>query len=140
MPEEYQIYDLGNLEAQEAITALMRRQQRRDGREDRKTIKITIKNDERYIIVYADMSGVPKDQIDIDFNHDKMTIKGERINPVVEANVNDIFYGTLERTINLPICVTSKETVTVDYVNGMLKIILDKNNEEKNKFKLRLEK
>jgi len=98
-----------------------------------------IKEDEKTINIYMDLAGVAKEDIDIQFNNNKILIKTERTNPLSDPDYNEIYYGLLERTITLPICITQKETVTVSFENGMLYISLDKTREEKNRFNLRLD-
>lgn len=93
-----------------------------------------IKDDEKSIILYVDMSGIPREQITIGFDNNKLKIQGEKVNPLPEGDYNEIYYGTVERTITLPMCVTQRETATLSYENGMLKIVLDKTKEEKNRF------
>lgn len=100
---------------------------------------VNIKEEEKIITIYVDLAGIPKDQIDIQFNNNKLNIRAERINPLPENDYNEIYYGVLEKTITLPICVTQKETVTVSHDNGVLKIILDKTREERNRFCVRIE-
>lgn len=95
-----------------------------------------IKDEEKSIVIYIDMSGIPREQISIEFDNNKVKIQGEKVNPLPEGDYNEIYYGTVERVITLPICVTQRETATVSYENGMLKIVLDKTKEEKNRFRI----
>lgn len=97
-----------------------------------------IKDEEKSIVMYVDMSGIPREQITIEFDNNKIKIQGEKVNPLPEGDYNEIYYGIVERIITLPICVTQRETATLSYENGILKIVLDKTKEEKNRFRINL--
>jgi len=103
---------------------------------DRK-IYLDLVNDEKSIVVVAQIPGVKKDSIDVDFYNNKMTIKCEKKREYQNPAVSEIAYGTLSREITLPICVTKREAVTVSYSDGMLTIYINKRLEEENKFSVR---
>lgn len=97
-------------------------------------IPIDIVNTENTIFIYAEIPDVNKEDFRIDFFNNNLTIKVEKHRRYGSPEVSEIFYGTIERTITLPICVTKKETVCTQYKNGVLEIRVDKLIEEENKF------
>jgi len=100
-------------------------------------IPVDIVNDEKSIQIYAEAPGVQKDKILVDFYNNKLTISFEKTRRY-DPEVPEITIGTFERTINLPICVTKKESVVVSYADGILHIKIDKLLEEENKFSVKL--
>lgn len=104
-----------------------------------KKIPIDMINEEKTIYIYAELPGITKENIDIDFYNNKLTIKAEKTIPYESPDVSEIKTGKFERTITLPICVTKKETVSVTYTNGVLKIKINKLIEEENAFKVKLD-
>lgn len=95
----------------------------------------TIEED-NFIYVYAEIPGVNKENISIDFYNNSITIDINKLSPYNRVQNGEIKYGKFSRTIILPICVTKKETVTVLYTNGVLKIKINKLVEEENKFSM----
>lgn len=98
---------------------------------------IDIVNEENVIYIYAEIPGVSKEKIDIDVFNNKITITAEKIKTYENQSVSEIRFGTLERTLTLPICITKKDTITVTYINGILKIRINKLSEEENKFSIK---
>lgn len=101
-------------------------------------IPIDVINDERYMYIYAEIPGVRKESIDIDFYNNKLTLIIDKIRPYDTPEMSEIRYGKSERTITLPICVTRKETVDVNFKDGVLCIKINKTIEEENKFSIRV--
>lgn len=101
-------------------------------------ISVDIFNEEKTIYIYAELPGIAKETIDVDFYNNKLTLSAEKNRPYDEPEMSEIRYGKFSRTLTLPICVTKKEAVTVSYNNGVLKIRIDKLIEEENKFTVRL--
>ena len=102
-------------------------------------IPVDIVNEEKSIYIYAEMPGVNKESIDVDFYNNKLTIIAEKARPYEVPGISEIFYGNLERTLSLPICVTRKDAVTVSYDKGILKVKINKLVEEENRFSVRLD-
>jgi HSP20 family molecular chaperone IbpA len=98
---------------------------------------------EKKIIIYFDMPGVLEDTINVDFDGNKITITGDRVSPYSQDNVirKEIVYGTFENNIdNLPITITSKNSVDITLTHGVLQIEIDKANEDKNRFRIGVKK
>lgn len=97
-----------------------------------------VDNDD-HIIMYIDIPGVIPDTLDVDFYNNKLKISGSREKPYnVEPLKKEIMYGNFTKEITLPISVTNKESVSVSAINGVLSIAIDKSNEERNRFSLRV--
>lgn len=100
-----------------------------------------VENDE-FITVYVDASGVLSNDIDIDFLNNKIQITYERQKPYdsdVKKLKSEVMYGKFNRNITIPINVYDKNSVKTHLKNGVLQIIIDKKNELQNKFSIRLE-
>ena len=100
----------------------------------RNNINTDIVNTDQHIVIYAELPGVEKENISVDFYNNKITLVVDKNRPYENPTMSEIKYGHHERTITLPICVTQRETVTVVYKNGVLKITINKQIEEENKF------
>jgi HSP20 family protein len=100
-------------------------------------IPVDIVNDTNYMYLYIEIPGVQKENIDVDFYNNKLTVTIEKNRSYNDPEVSEIKYGKFDRVFTLPICVTKKETVTVSYVNGVLRIRINKAVEEENKFSVK---
>ena len=102
---------------------------------------IDLVEDEETIYVYINVPGVKSDSIHVDFFNNKVIVKGERVK-LYEDNCtirkSEIIYGNFERTVILPISVTSSASVTVNANDGVLEIKINKTNEELNRFSVRV--
>lgn len=98
---------------------------------------VDIVNEEKTIYIYAEIPGLNKEDIDIDFYNNKLTISGEKTRTYESPEISEIKFGHFERTLSLPICVTKKDAVSVTYTNGILKVKINKLIEEENKFSLK---
>ena len=101
-------------------------------------IPIDIVNEEKTIYIYVEIPGVSKENMDIDFYNNKLTISAEKNKPYENPEMAEIKFGHFERTLTLPICVTRKDAVSVSYNNGILKIKINKLIEEENKFSIKI--
>jgi HSP20 family molecular chaperone IbpA len=90
------------------------------------------------ITLYMDIPGVSSDSIDVDFYNNKIEVTGDRVKPYETSQRREIAYGRFKRIVTIPISVTSRESVNVTSDDGVLCITIDKENEEKNKFKVRI--
>lgn len=97
---------------------------------------VDIFNNEDNIMVYIDIQGVNPRDVKIDFHNNKLEISGERKKPEFNCIRNEISYGLLNRKVDIPISVTSKESVKISAENGVLCINIDKKREEQNKFSM----
>lgn len=102
-------------------------------------IPIDIVNDEKIIYIYAEIPGVDKENIDIDFFNNKLTISVDKSRMYDQPEISEIRFGRNERTLTLPICVTRKDAVSVSYNNGVLRVKINKLLEEENKFSMKPE-
>jgi HSP20 family molecular chaperone IbpA len=103
-----------------------------------KKIPVDMINEEKTIYIYAELPGVQKENIDIDIFNNKLSIIAEKTLSYESPDVSEIKTGKFERVITLPICITRKETVTTSFVNGVLKIKINKLIEEENAFKIKV--
>lgn len=110
---------------------------RSNSRNNNYKIPVDIVNHPNYLYLYIEIPGVSKENIDVDFYNNKLTVTIDKTRTYEEPEVSEIKYGKFERVFTLPICVTKKETVTVSYTNGVLKIKINKAVEEENKFSLK---
>lgn len=99
---------------------------------------IDIINEEKTIYIYAELPGIDKNNLEVDFYNNKLTISFEKQRQYDIPQTSEIKYGNFERTVTLPICITKRETVSVSYDNGILKIKINKLVEEENKFSVRV--
>ena len=100
---------------------------------------IDIVNEEKTIYIYAEVPGIDKNDIDVDFFNNKLTISFDKNRSYEPPQTTEIKFGKFERTITLPICITKRETVSVVYNNGVLKIKINKLVEEENKFSVKVD-
>jgi HSP20 family protein len=89
------------------------------------------------LYVYVELPGVVENSISIDFFNNKLSISGEKIKRYsAPVSKREIVYGKFDRQIVLPISVTNQANVDVKYENGILILLIDKNKEEQNRFRL----
>jgi HSP20 family protein len=105
---------------------------------------VDVIEDDSIINIYMDIPGVEKNSIDLEINNNRLDIKCNRIklyqtNEQNIAKKNEIFYGKITKKLTLPISITNKNSIKTSLKNGVLNIIIDKRNEEKNKFKIDIE-
>ena len=98
------------------------------------SMPIDIVYEEKSIYIYAELAGVQKETITIDVYNSMLTISAEKIRSYDNPRISEIKFGKLERVINLPICITHKETLSSTFQNGLLKIKIDRLIEEANRF------
>jgi HSP20 family protein len=82
--------------------------------------------------VVAELPGVKKEEIEISFQDNALTISGERKweEGDQQAYRSERFFGRFQRTISLPAAVDS-EKITATYQDGVLKVVLPKSDEAK---------
>jgi len=97
-----------------------------------------IVDDGENFIIYIDIPGINPNNIDVDFYNNKIEIAGERVKPYNDFLKKEIIYGSFKRRLTIPISVTSRDSVSVSALNGVLKITINKTNEERNRFSVRV--
>jgi HSP20 family protein len=79
------------------------------------------------VVVLVDLAGVPREEIQVEVEHNHLTLRGERRPPHRDdARVFyalEVPYGAFERTIQLPFVVNSGQT-EASYQDGFLEIVL----------------
>ena len=93
--------------------------------------------DQEILLIIIEIPGVEKENIKLDFFNNILTIKGKK-NKLTDKHLyqGEIYYGTFERNIQLPISITSKQNVKIDTKNGLLIISIDVKKELENKFSI----
>jgi len=100
---------------------------------------IDIVNNHDTYTIFADLPGVNKNSIDVTFLNNGLYISGDREKNTEEKTLtSEIVTGTFYREIPLPISITSPDNVDINYTNGVLTIVIDKNKERKNKFTMKV--
>lgn len=103
--------------------------------------RIDILESEQYIIVLVEVPGVKPENIDLDFYNNRLSISGIREN--VGENFTkiqqEISYRRFSRVVNLPLSVTNQNNVETKLENGILKISIDKSQEERNRFSVSIQ-
>ena len=91
---------------------------------------------ENSIVVKAELAGVEKKDVDVSFENNVLTIRGERC---MESNVKEenyhrveCNYGTFSRSFSLPTTV-DENNVRAEFKNGILTITLPKREQAKRK-------
>lgn len=105
-------------------------------------VDVVERSDLDQIIVYVDLPGVDPDTIEVDFFNNKVSIKGKREKKYEDndtAYMSEIKYGNFDRSVMIPISVTSQQSVSVRANHGVLEITIDKQVEERNRFSVRVE-
>ena len=101
--------------------------------------QVDIEETQSTVIVKVNVAGVEHDTLDVDFYNNLVSVRGARERGCPDATSyirNEIPYGEFERRINIPLSVTSRESVKIELINGMLRIHLDKTREERNRFSM----
>ena len=101
-------------------------------------ILVDIVNEEKILTIYAEIPGIKKDKINIEFFNNKLTISGIKEKNYFSTQYPEILYGKFERNVLLPFSITKKESVNVQYDLGVLIIKIDKTIEEKNRFGIKI--
>jgi HSP20 family molecular chaperone IbpA len=114
----------------------------RNNRNERKfssdinSIKYDLLEDEKVIDIYFEIPGVLKSDIVIDVCNNKLKVKVNKEQQYTRPKYSELKYGKFTRSIDLSICVTKKETVKTNYINGLLHIRIEKFIEEENAFSI----
>jgi HSP20 family protein len=77
------------------------------------------------LVIRCELSGVSREDVDLAFDHDALTISGERTGAPDEAEttfyVRERHYGAFRRTVNLPEG-TPRSSITASLEDGLLEI------------------
>jgi HSP20 family protein len=97
-------------------------------------MRLDIKENNHEYVVYVDIPGVNKSDIQISIQDNNLTISSERKSEKESDNEDHNYYfsersyGKISRSINIPKNVMS-ENISAKYDNGVLKIVLPKSHE-----------
>ncbi|MEQ9466152.1 MAG: Hsp20/alpha crystallin family protein [Ekhidna sp.] len=98
--------------------------------------KVDIAETEKEFEIQLHVPGMKKGDFNIDLNDDQITVSGERKfeNEKKEKNFHSVesYYGTFNRTFYLP-DVINKEKVDASYQDGVLTIVLPKDEKKSTK-------
>jgi HSP20 family molecular chaperone IbpA len=100
---------------------------------------VDIVDNKESLDIYIDLPSIEKKSIDLDFYNNRLNLKGNRTKKYISHSRHEIIYGKFSRDIILPVSVTNKENVIVSYVDGVLKISVDKMKESQNRFSVHIE-
>lgn len=90
--------------------------------------------------VLCDLPGIDSNSIDIDVYNNILTITGERKKTYSGSVIKtELVYGKFKKDVVLPIVVTNKDNVSVNYIDGVLIVSIDKKKDETNRFSVKLE-
>lgn len=100
------------------------------------TIPTTVLKEDDKITIYAEMPGFDKDSISVDFFNNKVNIAGTKNQPSVEGTIlsSRIKYGSFSKCLVLPISITDRRNVNINYTDGVLTIDINTRAEEGNRF------
>ena len=97
---------------------------------------VDIFEDDQAIVIKAELPEMEEKDIQIDLDNNLLTIKGERKLEKEEKKESyhrvERFYGTFQRTFELPATV-DREEISASYDKGVLKVTLPKKEESKPK-------
>lgn len=104
--------------------------------------KINIAEDDKSYHIDAELAGVKKEDIEIEYANDLLTIEAEKKEKIEDKQKNyhrvESFYGTFSRSIQIPKSV-DYENVKAKFEDGVLKIELPKSKEDKSKNRIAIE-
>ncbi len=95
-------------------------------------IKVDFMDNDKAVIVTAEIPGMNQKDIDIELSSDTLTIKGEKRVEKEEFEKghyhSERSFGFFQRVLALP-CQVDKDKVEATYKNGILKIVMEKDKE-----------
>lgn len=101
-----------------------------------------VENDNETVI-FVNMAGVKKTDINLEFRNDKLIISGEKHKPYnldsYTLKSGDMLHGRFSKTIKLPIVITNPSSVVRSLEDGILKIKILYEIERENYFSLNIE-
>ncbi|MGE0762943.1 MAG: Hsp20/alpha crystallin family protein [Bdellovibrionales bacterium] len=98
--------------------------------------RIDVKETKDHYLVAADLPGINKDQVRIDFHQGRLTITGERAEEKVvnepQVHRRERVFGRFERSFQLPQGI-NEETIQARMEDGVLEILIPKPHQAKAK-------
>lgn len=91
-----------------------------------------INDNEKEVIVTAELPGLDPEDVDVKVSGDMLTIRGEKKREQDEDNYYERYFGSFERSFQLPSEVSS-DNADARFKNGVLKITLPKSESESRK-------
>ena len=105
--------------------------------------RVNICEDEKSYQIEAELPGVKKEDIEVEFANNLLTIKAERKEEKEKKDKNyhrvESFYGTFQRSVNIPNPI-EEDKINAEFKDGMLQIELPKSSQEqtsKNKINIK---
>lgn len=91
--------------------------------------RIDVKTEGDDMVVYAELPGIDRDDIDVSVTGDTLTIRGERKSEQEQEDqgwlIRERSYGTFERSLTLPEGVDA-DAIQADYSDGVLELHIPK--------------
>jgi HSP20 family molecular chaperone IbpA len=94
-------------------------------------------NNYTYCVINLDLPGLDEKTIEIECENNKITILGNRKKGDQIIIHSDIIYGKFKKEIIIPINITDKDSIKMNYEKGILEIKINQKKEIKNKFTLK---
>ncbi len=100
--------------------------------------KIDVREDERNLVIYAEVPGLDEKNLDISITKDSLILSGEKKTEYEDKSPNyykkEISYGNFKRIIPLPVEVDESKA-EAKYKNGVISILIPKLHKEEKKVK-----
>lgn len=90
-----------------------------------------VREDNKAYVLKVDLPGVPKENIKIDLNENRLTLRGDRKEEKktdekeTQTHFSEMFYGSFTRTMTFPAPIDAEKT-EAHYENGVLTLKLPK--------------
>lgn len=96
--------------------------------------RVDVSETDKNLIIHAELPGIPKEKINIDFNEGVLTISGERSEERREENATyhrmERSYGKFLRQFSVPHDV-DPNSITASYKDGVLEVVIPKPEQKK---------
>ena len=107
------------------------------------TPKVNVEEDEKNILVKAEIPGAKKEDIDVELKDGVLTIKGEKREENEKKDgkktyMKEIVQGSFQRSFSLPENIDA-EKINAEFKNGVLKLTIPKTKELANKHKIAID-
>ena len=100
-------------------------------------------DDENQLCIFLLIPGVDKSSLSIDILNNDITITGYRellyVSEKYNITKNEITTGNFRRKIRMPLAIINQDSISTDLKNGILKITINKLNEQRNRLSIRIE-
>jgi HSP20 family protein len=103
---------------------------------------LSIEESNKEIVIYAELPGVPKENVSIELKDNILTLEGEK-KDILEGSKNKIYlsevsHGKFKRSFRLPNDV-DPNAVKAKYTDGVLTMIIGKKSPSTQNFKINIE-